>query len=93
MENEVMKEPSWWSVKPSYSPDQPIEEIRAALRQPLEVAPQYSEDITIRLPHEMIEFLEQRAIEKHHNTLGATIHLMLLEWQGTQQEKAASEQH
>ena len=89
MENEVMKEPSWWSVKPSYSPDHPIEEIKAALRQPLEVAPQCCEDITIRLPHEMIEFLEARAIKQSHNTLGATIHLMLLEWQCMQLEKSA----
>jgi|GEM_PF-6793816 len=90
MSNEAMKEPSWWSVKPSYSPDQPIEEIRAALRRPLENAPQYSEDITIRLPHEIITFLEEEAIKKGHNTLGATIHLMLLEWQSMQLEKTAS---
>ena len=89
MSETLKKEFPWCSVKPRYTPDQPIEDIRAALRQPLEVAPQYSEDITIRLPHEMIEFLEQRAIEKHHNSLGATIHLILLEWQCIQSEKAS----
>lgn len=89
MSETLDKEFSWYSAKPRYTPDQPIEDIRAALRQPLEVAPQYSEDITIRLPHEMIEFLEQRAIEKHHNSLGATIHLILLEWQCIQSEKAS----
>ena len=79
-----------WPVKPSYHLDQPIEEIRAALRTLPEKKTDLTQDITIRLPNEMVEFLEARAIEKNHNTLGATIHLMLLEWQCMQEEEAPS---
>ena len=86
MSETVDKEFPWCSVKPRYTPDQPIENIRAALRQPLDNTPKYSEDITIRLPNEMVEFLEARAIKQSHNTLGATIHLILLEWQCIQSE-------
>lgn len=79
--SETLKGFDWWPVTPSYTSNQPVEEIRAALRKPLGSEPKNCEDITIRLPHEMIAFLEERAIANNHNTLGATIHLMLLEWQ------------